>query len=400
MPLFNYVAKNARAETIKGKVEARNVGQAASVLRSRGLLVVTVRPQNEESFGFINDMLFGVKKDDIVTFTRQLSTMITAGLPLTQALSILSLQSKPAMAKIVGEIQREIEGGSSFSKAISKFPKVFSRVYVQLVKAGEVGGVIDEVLNRLADNMEKDKEFRGKTRGAMIYPAVLIVAMMVVAAIMMIFVVPQLTQMFEDFGAELPLPTRLLIATSDFFVKFWWFILGLGAAGFFAFKQWHKTHDGQVKFDRFLLKLPIFGVLRSKLILTEFARTMALLLTAGISLLQALEIIADASESIIYREAFQEAAKQVEKGIPLSQSIGKFSEFPPILPQMISVGEETGKLGEVLMKLSIYFQSEAEQAVKNMTAAMEPMIMIFLGIGVGFMTFAIIMPIYSLTSQF
>lgn len=400
MPLYNYVAKNSRSETVKGKVEARDEVQAASVLRSRGLLVINVHPISEDSLGFINELLFGVKKDDVVTFTRQLSTMITAGLPLTQALSILTVQSKPAMAKMVSEIQREIEGGAPLSKALEKFPKAFSRVYVQLVKAGEVGGVIDEILNRLADNMEKDKEFRGKTKGALIYPAVLIVAMIVVAIVMMIFVVPQLTAMFDDFGAELPFTTQILIGTSNFFLNFWWVMLALAVAGFFGFRQWQKTEKGQLQFDHFLLKLPIIGVLRSKLILTEFARTMALLLSAGISLLQALETVSEASTSINYRKAFQEASQQVEKGIPLSQSLSKYQEFPPILPQMISVGEETGKLGDVLQKLSIYFQTESEQAVKNLTAAMEPMIMILLGIGVGFMVFAIIMPIYSLTAQF
>lgn len=400
MPLFNYVAKNQHAETIKGKVEARSLNQAAAVLRSRGLLVISVKPPTDQSFAFISNLLFGIKQDDVVTLTRQLATMIQAGLPLTQALSILTLQSKPTLAQVVSEVQREIEGGATFSKALEKFPAVFSKIYIQLVKAGELGGVIDEVLTRLADNMEKDKDFRAKTKGAMIYPVIVILAMAAVAVVMMIFVVPQLTKMYEDFGAELPLPTLVLMGISDFLVKFWW-LLGAGLVGGVSFFQrWLKTSMGELYFDKFLFKLPLIGQLRSKIILTEFCRTMALLLKSGISLLQALEIVADAASSVQYRSAFKNAARQIEKGVPLSQAVGSADIFPPILPQMMAVGEETGKMDEVLLKLSIYFQSETEQAVRNLTAAIEPMIMVVLGIGVCFLVIAIIMPIYNLTSQF
>jgi len=400
MPIYNYQAKNPHAESIKGKVEARTVSQAAQILRSRGLLVISITKPGDEALATFSRMLQGVKQDDVVTFTRQLSTMITAGLPLTQSLSILTLQSKPALATVVSDIQREIEGGSSFTKALEKFPNVFSRIYVQLVKAGEVGGVIDDVLNRLAENMEKDKEFRSKTKGALIYPLIVIVAMVVVAVVMMIFVIPQLTKMYADFGAKLPLPTQILVNTSGFMVKFWWLIGIAMGGGIFGFKRWMKTRKGQILYDKFLLKLPIIGILRAKIILTEFTRTLSLLLSSGISLLQALEIVADGSSSVLYQEAFLDSAKQIEKGIALSQALGRYSFFPPILPQMIAVGEETGKLDEVLMKLSVYFQSESEQAVKNLTAAIEPMIMIVLGIGVGFLVVAIILPIYNLTSQF
>jgi len=401
MALFKYAVKNQHGETIKGKVEARSESQAAAVLRTRGLLVISVRPLNDESFLFLKEMVTGVKYDEVVTFTRQLSTMITAGLPLTQSLSILSQQSKPAMTRMVSELQREIEGGSTFSKALTKFPRAFSRVYVQLVFAGETGGVLDEVLDRLAENMEKDKDFKAKTKGALIYPVIVMIAMIVVAFIMMVFVIPKLTEMYKDFGADLPFATQLLIDISSFFANFWWLIIAGGVVSGFLFRRWVKTHSGQVMYDRFLLKVPIFGVLRAKVTLTEFARTLSLLLGAGISLLQALEIVSEASNNILYREALQDSAKQVEKGIPLSQAITKYSTlFPPILAQMIAVGEETGKLDDVLLKLSVYFQSESEHAIKNLTTALEPIIMIVLGVGVGMMVIAIIMPIYNLTSQF
>ncbi len=400
MDIFKYKVKNQHGETIAGKVEAQSLAQAAAVLRGRGLLVISVKPQSSFTSAKLQEFFGGVKQDEVVTLTRQLSTMITAGLPLIQAMSILAQQSKPSLSHLVSELQREIEGGSTFAKALERFPKQFSRVYIQLVRAGEIGGVLDEVLQRLADNMEKDKEFRAKTRGALIYPAIVVMALVVVAAVMMIFVIPKLTEMYKDFGAELPLPTQILISMSNFSVNYWWIILAGVIGGTVFFKRWVATKAGRHTFDNFKLKIPVFGILVSKIILTEFARTLSLLLGAGISLLQALQIVSGASSNVIFREAMEESARQVEKGVPLSQSLSSYKVFPPILSQMIAVGEETGKLDDVLMKLSKYFEAESENAVKNMTTALEPMIMIVLGIGVGVMVIAVIMPIYNLTSQF
>ncbi len=400
MPIFRYTAKNDHSDTIKGKVEAQTVSQAAAILRGRSLLVISVQPLSGTGNFPFKDVLFGIKQDDVVTFTRQLSTMITAGLPLTQGLSILTQQSKPALAKMVSELQREIEGGTSFAAALEKQPHVFGRVYTQLVRAGETGGVLDEVLDRLAENMEKDKEFRAKTRGALIYPIIVVIAMIIVALVMMIFVIPKLTEMYDDFGAELPFATQLLIDISSIVARFWWMGGVLAVGGGFIFQRWLKTKAGRRAYDTFLLKLPVFGELRSKVILTEFARTLSLLLGAGISLLQALDIVGEGLSNSVYRDAVKESTTQVEKGVAFSQSISKYTMFPPILAQMVAVGEETGKLDDVLLKLSVYFQSESEHAIKNMTTALEPMIMIVLGLGVGLMVVAIIMPIYSLTSQF
>lgn len=400
MALFLYTAKNEHAEPVKGKVEARSVSQAAAILRTRGLLVVNVQPETQNSFSALQTLLTGVKFDDVVNFTRQLATMVTAGLPLTEALSILGQQSSPSMAALVAEVVRDVEGGTTFAKALEKHPKAFSRVYIQLVRAGEAGGVLDEVLQRLADNMEKDKEFRAKTKGALIYPVIVLVAMLVVSMVMMIFVIPKLTQMYQDFGAELPLPTRILIGASSFMASYWWIVIGAVVAAVVGVIQWRKTPKGEREWDRYMLKVPIFGVLRQKVILTEFARTLSLLLGAGISLLQALDIVSDAASNRLFRDALKECSQQVEKGVSLSLAMGKYTLFPPLLSQMISVGEETGKLDDVLLKLSAYFESESEHAVKNLTTAMEPIIMIVLGLGVGGMVIAIIMPIYNLTSQF
>jgi len=400
MPYFHYTAKNEYGESVKGKVEARNVKQAAVELSTRHLLVIDIKPLTEGSFAFLTAALFGIKFNDVVSFTRQLATMISAGLPLASALSILVQQSKSEMSRLVAQILQDIEGGDTFAKALSKHPTIFDSTYIQLVRAGEVGGVLDDILNRLADNMEKTKAFRSKTKGAMIYPVIVIIAMIAVAFIMMIFVIPQLTAMYDDFGAELPLATQILVSISNFMVQFWWLILLLVAVGIVVFRKWVKTHDGKLMVDAFVMKIPILGDLLKKIALTEFARTLSLLLGAGISVLQALDIVTDGMNNLIYKEALQDVSSHVEKGVPISKALSRYEEFPPILHQMMSVGEETGKLDEVLGKLAAYFEQESEQAVKNLTTAIEPLIMIVLGIGVGAMVIAIIMPIYNLTSQF
>ncbi|MBP7768479.1 type II secretion system F family protein [Candidatus Woesebacteria bacterium] len=400
MPYFSYLAKNQFGEPVKGKVEARNIRQAASELSIRKLLVIEVHPLTEDSFAAIKGMLFGIKFNDIVNFTRQLSTMISAGLPLATSLSILVQQSKSDMSRLVATILQDIEGGTAFGDALAKHPKVFGVIYVQLVKAGELGGVLDDILARLAVNLEKNKDFRGKTRGAMIYPVIVVLAMIAVATIMMIFVIPKLTDMYVQFDAKLPLATQILIGMSNFMVHFWWVLAAGIFGGFTLFRRWVATKSGRRAYDGFLLKIPILGELIKKIALTEFARTLSLLLGAGISLLQAMEIVTRGVDNMVYRESLEEATKQIEKGVSLSKAISNYDAFPPILHQMISVGEETGKLDEVLGKLSLYFEQESEQAVKNLTAAMEPLIMIVLGVGVGAMVIAVIMPIYNLTSQF
>jgi len=400
MPIYHYTAKNEYGETVKGKVEAKNTNQAANALISRSLLVINIKPIAETSFGALQSKLMGVKEDDLVNFTRQLSTMIGAGLPLATCLVILQEQAKPAMAAIVTKLLKDVESGKSFAEALKEHTEVFSRVYIQLIRAGEIGGVLEEVLERLADTLEKQKDFRAKTKGAMIYPVIVLIAMVVVAFVMMVFVLPQLTEMYTDFGADLPFTTKVLIAVSTFMARYWWSIILAAVGAFMVFRTWVKTESGERTFDSFLSKIPIFGVLRTKLILTEFARTLALLLSAGVSLLEALDIVGNALNSIVYREAVIEGKKEIERGLSLSAALEIKEVFPALLPQMIQVGEETGRIDEILFKLSEYYEKESEYAVKNMTAAMEPMIMIVLGLGVGFMVVSIMMPIYSLTTQF
>ncbi len=400
MPIYKYTAKNQYGETVSGKVEARNRSHGASALISRNLLVIEIKPITETSLSYLQAKLMGIKSDDLVNFTRQLSTMIGAGLPLATCLAILQEQSKPAMGAVTAKLLRDVESGSSFANALKEHPDVFSRVYVQLVRAGEIGGILDNVLSRLADTLEKQKDFSAKTKGAMIYPIIVMIAMVAVAFIMMVFVMPQLTEMYRDFDAELPFTTRALIAVSDFMVKFWWLFIGGIGAGVLGLRTWSKTETGEKMIDEFLFKIPVLGVLRTKLVLTEFARTLSLLIHAGVSLLEAMDIVGKALNSYAFRTAVLKSKEEVEKGVSMSTALGVHEIFPAILPQMVAVGEETGQMDEILLKLSEYYEKESEYAVKNLTTIIEPVIMIILGIGVGFMVVSIMMPIYSLTSQF
>ncbi len=400
MPIFKYKARNEYGENVIGKVEAKNEGQAAKVLMGRNLLVINIRPIAEGTLANIFSSVFGVSTDDLVRFTRQLSTMINAGLPLSNALTILQNQSNPAMASVVTKLLKDVEGGSSFAEALAEQPDVFPRVFIQLVKAGEIGGVLDEVLQRMAQNLEKQKDFREKTKSAMIYPVIVVIAMAIVAFIMMVFVMPKLTQMYADFEAELPLPTKILITMSNFAANYWWIVILAVIGTVFGIRTWVQTEFGEKKVDEYLLKIPLFGPLRKKIVLAEFSRTLSLLIASGVPLLEALDIVAKTLNSVNFRSIFLEAKDEVKKGASLSQAIGVYEILPPILSQMISVGEETGRIDEILNKLSEYYERESEYAVKNLTSAMEPAIMIVLGLGVGVMVIAIIMPIYNLTAQF
>lgn len=401
MERFVYKAKTKDGLSREGRIEARDMTSAVAILRERGMVVVGIHPLNELKGMSSMLMVFQkVKLDDIVTFTRQFSTMIGSGLSLTESLNILELQSKPAMAKVIGEIMRDIQGGASIGDAMDKHRDVFSGVYVSLIRAGEASGSLDEVLKRLADTLEKQKEFRSKIKGAMIYPVIVMVGMMIVAMVMMVFVIPKLAEMYKDFGAELPLTTRILIGMSEFMQKFWVLVILMIFGGVFGLTYWKRTPSGELIYDTYSLKLPVFGKLQMEVVLAEMARTLSLLISSGITLLEALEIVTGVIDNEVYKRAFESSIRSIKKGIPLSVTLARQEVFPPLLPNMVAVGEETGKMDEVLEKVANYFEVESEHTVKNLTTAMEPLIMIVLGIGVAFLVLSIIMPIYNLTSQF
>lgn len=401
MQKFDYKVKDQEGQTRKGVVEARSDQQAVRVLRERGFWIISIRPKRESLTTEVKKGFFSrIKETDKVNFTRQLSTMVTAGLPITDALSLLESQAGPAMAKVVGEILREVESGSSLTIALEKHPEAFDRIYISLIRAGEAAGVLDKVLSRLADNLEKQREFRSKVKGAMVYPAIVVTGMVVVAVIMMVFVIPKMTSIYEEFQADLPALTKVFLKISTFVSHFWW--LGLfGLAGLFlAYRFLSKKPTFRDYWDRFLFRVPIIGKLRRQIILTEFTRTLGMLLGAGILIVEAINIVCFALGSSMYARAVKKAGEEVERGLSLAAALARTQVFPALLPQMIAVGEETGKIDEVLAKIAAYFEQEADNAVKGLTTALEPLIMIVLGVGVGFLIVAIIMPIYNLAGQF
>lgn len=400
MPVYNYAARDKAGKTIKGTVEAGSEKEAAGLVREKALFLTKLVPKTGTILSFSLKKLQRISFGDIVNFTRQLSTMITAGLQLQEALSLLIAQStNAAFTAVLKSISREIQGGGNLASALGKYPQHFSTTYIALVKAGEASGTLDKVLDRLAENLEKDQEFRSRVKGAMIYPAIIVVAMIAVFVILMTVVVPKLTQIYTDFGSDLPLPTRILQGLSDFSVRFWWLMAILAVVGARAFQSWKKTSLGRHTWDAFILRLPLIGPLQKQIILVEFTRTLGMLSGAGVHILDSLNILVASLGNIHFQEALREITKKVEKGFPLGALFAQYPLFPPILAQMVKVGEETGKMDESLMRLSVYFERESDQKVKALMTAIEPAIMVVLGVSVGFMVFAIITPLYNLTSQ-
>lgn len=400
MKRFKYKAKDKNGQVITGEVEAANQPHAAKLIRDRDLILITLRPIYELPFNFTKRISQRVTGADVTTFTRQLATMVNAGLPLTEALLILRTQTKGTMQKIVSKILADVEEGESLSSAMSKHSEVFSKSYTALIKAGEVGGVLDEVLVRLADNLEKDQEFKGKVKGALIYPIIIVFGMITVAFIMMVFVVPRLTALYDQFQADLPLPTLVLIAVSNFMTNFWWLILISAGGAVYGLKLYRATKSGRRKIDELILKIPVFGDLTLQIVLTDITRTLSLMVGSGVSIIEALNISGGVVNNVVVSSALADCSNMVEKGFPVAFAFSRHPEaFPYLLSQMIAVGEETGKMDEVLEKVSHVFEVESDQKVKALTAAVEPAILIVLGVGVAFLVISIIMPIYNLTTQ-
>jgi type IV pilus assembly protein PilC len=400
MKRYKYKAKDKNGQVITGEVEAANQPHAAKLIRDRDLILITLRPIYELPFNFTKRISQRVTGADVNTFTRQLATMVNAGLPLTEALLILRTQTKGTMQKIVSKILADVEEGESLSSAMSKHSEVFSKSYTALIKAGEVGGVLDEVLVRLADNLEKDQEFKGRVKGALIYPIIIVFGMIAVAFIMMVFVVPRLTALYDQFQADLPLPTLVLIAVSNFMTNFWWLILISAGGAVYGLKLYRATKSGRRKIDELILKIPVFGDLTLQIVLTDITRTLSLMVGSGVSIIEALNISGGVVNNVVVSSALADCSNMVEKGFPVAFAFSRHPEaFPYLLSQMIAVGEETGKMDEVLEKVSHVFEVESDQKVKALTAAVEPAILIVLGVGVAFLVISIIMPIYNLTTQ-
>lgn len=398
MKRFKYKAKDSKGAVVEGVVEALDDQGAANLLRRKELTIISIKSTHKLP-NFLKRIQERTTTSDITNFTRQLSTMINAGLPLTEALLILRSQSSSGLQRVVGEIMADVEEGEPLSHAMEKH-EVFSKTYIALVKSGEVGGVLDKVFERLANNLEREQEFKGKVKGAMVYPVIIIFGMLLVSFIMIIFVIPRMTDLYDQFDADLPFTTKLLTGFSDFMVKFWPLVLGAIALLVYGFKLYKNTEEGARKVDGFILKLPLIGELQKQIVLAEITRTLSLMTASGVSIIEGLSITSSVVGNTTIKDALDDTVNMVEKGFPVAFAFSKHPEaFPFILSQMVAVGEETGKMDEVLAKVSHVFEVESEQKLKALTAAIEPIILIVIGVGVAFLVISIVLPIYNLTTQ-
>ncbi|MBI5634086.1 MAG: type II secretion system F family protein [Nitrospirae bacterium] len=394
--IFEWSGKTTKGLIESGEISANSKDEVIAQLRKRSITATLVRPKEKVksklSFGG------GVKDKDIVIFTRQFATMIDAGLPLVQALDILSQQvESKSLAMALTAIKNDVEGGATYADALRKHPKVFTDLYANMVAAGESGGILDTILNRLAAYMEKAMKLKKKVKGAMIYPIVVSSIAVGVIAVIMIFVVPTFSKMFTSMGGTLPLPTLLVMKTSSFLAGIGGVITGMViAAAIVAFKQIRKTEKGTAMTDRIFLKLPIFGIMLRKVAVAKFTRTLGTLISSGVPILDGLEITAKTAGNKVIEYAVMEVRQAVTEGKTLAEPLMKSKVFPPMVTHMISVGEATGALDAMLSKIADFYDDEVDASVGNLTAMMEPMLMVFLGGSVGFIVIAMYLPIFKL----
>ncbi|MGQ0555295.1 MAG: type II secretion system F family protein [Nitrospiraceae bacterium] len=399
MAMFAYVGRSKSGAVKKGELVAKSRDEAVEQLRKQSVVVTSLEEKAAQE-GFSFKVGGGVSEKDLVVFTRQFGTMINAGLPLIQCLEILSNQSEnAALRKSVGAIKVQVEGGSTFSDALRRHPKVFDDLYVNMVHAGEVGGLLDTILGRLSKYIEKAMKLKGQIKSAMVYPASILGIAFIVIAVLMIFVIPVFEKMFKDMSGgkvALPGPTQLVIDMSNFAQSSWYIILGGIILAVVAFKKYYATAKGKYQIDKLLLKLPVFGDLVRKASVAKFTRTLGTLITSGVPLLDALTICAKTSGNKIIEEALVNARVSISGGKTISEPLAKSQVFPKMVTHMIAVGESTGALDAMLGKIADFYEDEVDQAVASLTALLEPMMMVFLGVLIGFIVVAMYLPIFTM----
>ncbi|MEK7527859.1 MAG: type II secretion system F family protein [Patescibacteria group bacterium] len=404
MAKYVYRSKDWGGKIVKGEMDSSNEKGVVESLRANGLVPLGVWLKSGDlASEFVRKIKGRVTSKQVAALTRQLATMMAAGLPLTDSLALLKNQQEESggLYHILETTLDDVRGGMALGKSLLKSKNIFGEAYVASISAGEEAGVLEEIMGKLATNLENENEFKGKIKGAMIYPVIVIIGMIIVVFIMMIFVIPKLTGLYADFGtAKMPVLTRGLMAVSGLMAKFWFLFPTVIGGGYLLFKFGAKNAGFRYNKDKYMLKFPIAGKLISVSVMANTCRTLSMLLTAGIPLVEALRIVATVAGNEIYKKAYLNIAERVQKGFNISASFENTAVFPVIVTQMIATGEATGKLDEVLLKVASYFSTEAEQAVASLTAAIEPLIMMVLGIGVGFLVVAVVMPIYNLTSSF
>ncbi len=396
--VYKWSGKTLRGTMQSVEVTADNKEAVAALLRKQRITPTKISPKQAQLFGGLLSGMGSVSSKDIVVFTRQFATMIDAGLPLVQALEILSKQTESkALAAVISEVKNDVEGGATYADALKKHTKVFDELYVNMVAAGETGGILDTILNRLAGYIEKSMKLKKKVKGAMMYPAVITTVAVGVISVIMIFVIPIFAQMFSSMGGTLPLPTRFVMWLSGFLSGKGGLFLFAGIVAFIiGIIQARKTEKGKHFFDRLILKLPIFGLLIKKVAVAKFTRTLGTLISSGVPILEGLDICAKTSGNKVIEYAVGDVRKAVSEGKTIAEPLMKTGVFPPMVNQMISVGEATGALDSMLSKIADFYDDEVDNTVNNLTSLMEPMMMVFLGGAVGFIVVAMYLPIFKM----
>lgn len=392
---YRYRARNKNGEIITGLVEAQSLEAAQRILNDHGLSVLSLETPKTLSEIF---HLGGVKVRQRAFFARQLATMVNAGLPLPQVLSLLARSERnPLLKQTIITIQDDIETGYSFSTALAKHPKLFSRVFVNAIRSGEATGKLEVVLAQLADTLERDSSATNRLRSVMLYPIFVMVTMLIVGIIMMVRVVPVLVSIFGEAQAQLPFATRALIGVSDFVRSFWWLLILVVIGGVIGARVYGQTERGKLTYDTLKLRVYIIRNVTKVFFMARFCRTLGMLISAGVPLLEAIQITSDAMDNLVYKKILEKVSIQVERGVALSLALSKSSLFPPLVSQMILVGEQTGELDKVLTKLSNSYEDDYDTLVKGTATLIEPLVIVLLGIGVAFMVFAILIPIYQIS---
>ena len=402
MQSFKYQARDpATGKKISSEVQADSIQSASRLIKQQGLTVIDVTPSSESSNGILNRITNRITTKDKVLFSRQLSTLINAGLPLVQSLRNVSSQTQnKALQAIIGKIIVDIEAGSAFSVALSKYPKVFNEVFVSLVAAGEVSGTLDKALERIANQQEKDAEIISKIRGAMVYPAIVIVVMIAVVGFMIVTVMPQVEKIYADLpGANLPLITKILLAVSNFTIKYWYIVLIVLALSIFFTTRWARTMGGKKAIDKTKMKLPVFGPLFMKVYMARITRTGTTLVASGVPLIQMLEIVARAVDNVHIERSVRKAIDKVKGGKSLSDALRGDPNFLSLVPDMIHIGEESGSLEDMLAKTADYYEKEVDNQIKTISTIIEPILMVLLGIVAFTIVAAVLLPVYGLVNQ-
>lgn len=403
MPQYQYVAVNGEGKRISGTTESSTETTLRATLGRQGYRPISIKKVGGKSsaFSILSKTSGKVKAKDLVVFTRQLATMINAGVPLVRSLNTMMSQTEnPAFKKIIGELVKDVEGGMSFADALEKHPAAFGPIFINMVRAGEAGGILDDILKKLAVQQEKDAAIRAKFKGAMTYPAVLIGITMVVFIVLMVFVVPKISKIVGDLGTgEMPKLTQAMLAISSFITDFWFIHIGVLVGTTIFLKRYLKTPGGRRKRDKLLLKIPAIRTVVIKMAVARFSRIFASLMSAGVSVIESINITAKAIGNSVFEDELNEAAKAVANGAQFSDPLSKSKNFPPIVGQMLAIGEETGQTDTVLLKVADFYEEEVDAAVEGMSSILEPLLIVVMGTMVGLIAASVIGPISNLSNQ-